>query len=71
MFVSETSFVRTEKYSQSIISTYDNVLKQYESFCELKDEKPLSKTMFNRELKALGFESTRRESGNVWFAKFA
>ena len=23
------------------------------------------------ELKALGFESTRRESGNVWFAKFA
>ena len=71
IFVNETNFVKTAKYPQSIISTYCNVLKQYESFCELKDEKALSKTMFNRELKELGFESTRRESGNVWFAKFA
>jgi hypothetical protein len=70
MFVNETALVKTDKNSKSIVSSYENVLKQYESFCELKDEEALSKTMLNRELKALGYESIRRESGNVWFAKF-
>jgi len=71
LFVQELKLTKTSKNSKSIVSTYQNVFKQYESFCELRDEEPLGRGKFNKELKALGFESTRRESGNVWFAKFA
>lgn len=71
LFVKETNLVKTENNSKSIVTTYENVLKQYESFCELHDEKPIGRGYFNRELKALGFEATRRGTGNVWFAKFA
>ncbi|MGJ0310837.1 hypothetical protein [Aliarcobacter cryaerophilus] len=71
LFVKETNFIKTENNSKSIVTTYENVLKQYELFCELYDEEPLGRGYFNRELKALGFEATRRETGNVWFAKFA
>lgn len=67
----ETNLIKTENNSKSIVTTYENVLKQYELFCELYDEEPLGRGYFNRELKALGFEATRRETGNVWFAKFA
>jgi hypothetical protein len=70
LFVNETSLVKTEKNAKSIVTSYQEVLNQYELFCELHDEKPLGRGKFNKELKALGFESTRRESGNVWFAKF-
>lgn len=52
-------------------SNYESVLKQYESYFELYDEETLVRGTFNKELKVLGFESTRRESGSVWFAKFA
>lgn len=71
LFAEESGLTKTPKDSKSIVTTYENVLKQYESFCELHDEEPLGRGNFNKELKALGFESTRRESGNVWFAKFA
>ena len=71
LFVKETNLIKTENNSKSIVTTYENVLKQYELFCELYDEEPLGRGYFNRELKALGFEATRRETGNVWFAKFA
>lgn len=71
LFVEESKLLKTSKNSKSIVTTYENVLKQYESFCELHDEEPIGRGTFNKELKALGFESTRRESGNVWFAKFA
>ena len=71
LFVEESKLLKTTKDSKSIVTTYENVLKQYESFCELYDEEALGRATFNKELKALGFESTRRESGNVWFAKFA
>lgn len=71
LFAEESGLIKTPKGSKSIVTTYENVLKQYESFCELHDEEPLGRGTFNKELKALGFESTRRESGNVWFAKFA
>jgi len=71
LFVQELNLIKTPKNSKSIVSTYDSILKQYESFCELHDEEPFGRGKFNKELKALGFESTRRESGNVWFAKFA
>lgn len=71
LFAEESGLTKTPKSSKSIVITYENVLKQYESFCELHDEEPLGRGNFNKELKALGFESTRRESGNVWFAKFA
>ena len=71
LFVKDLNLIKTPKHSKSIVSTYENILKQYESFCELHDEEPLGRGRFNKELKALGFESTRRESGNVWFAKFA
>ena len=71
LFVNETNLIKTENNSKSIVTTYENVLKQYELFCELYDEEPLGRGYFNRELKALGFEATRRETGNVWFAKFA
>jgi hypothetical protein len=71
LFVEEYNFIKTPKDSKSIISTYEDVFKQYTSYCELQDKVALSKTKFNRELKALGYESTRRGSGNVWFAKFA
>ena len=71
LFVNEINLIKTQKHPKSSISTYENVYRQYESFCELQDEEAISKTKFNRELKALGFEATRRESGNVWFAKFA
>lgn len=70
-FISESNLVKTPKDSKSIISTFEDVHRQYEFFCELHDEEALTKTMFNRELKELGFVATRRESGNVWFAKFA
>lgn len=70
-FVQEISLVKTENSSKSIISTFDYVYKHYLSFCELHDEEPIGRGYFNRELKALGFEATRRETGNVWFAKFA
>ncbi|MGJ0357912.1 hypothetical protein [Aliarcobacter cryaerophilus] len=71
LFVNETNLIKTENNSKSIVTTYENVLKQYELFCELHDEEPIGRGYFNRELKALGFESTRRGTGNVWFAKFA
>ena len=71
LFVQELKLTKTPKNSKSIVSTYQNVFKQYESFCELHDEEPLGRGKFNKELKSLGFESTRREVGNVWFAKFA
>ena len=71
LFVNETSLVKTERSPKSIVTSYQDVLKQYELFCELHDEEPLGRGKFNRELKSLGFQSTRRESGNVWFAKFA
>ena len=71
LFVKDLNLIKTPKDSKSIVTTYENVFKQYESYCELYDEEPISKTMFNRELKALGFEATRRESGNVWFLKLA
>ncbi|MGJ0334365.1 hypothetical protein NG752_10140 [Aliarcobacter cryaerophilus] len=71
LFVKETNLIKTENNSKSIVTTYENVLKQYELFCELYDEEPLGRGYFNRELKALGFEATRRGTGNVWFAKFA
>ena len=71
LFVKETNLIKTENNSKSIVTTYENVLKQYESFCELHDEEPLGRGYFNKELKALGFEATRRGTGNVWFAKFA
>ena len=71
LFVKNLNLIKTPKDSKSIVTTYENVFKQYESFCELYDEEPISKTMFNRELKALGFEATRRESGCVWFLKLA
>ena len=71
LFVKETNLIKTENNSKSIVTTYENVLKQYESFCELHDEEPIGRGYFNRELKALGFEATRRGTGNVWFAKFA
>lgn len=71
LFVKELNLIKTLKDSKSVVSTYENVLKQYELFCELHDEEPIGRGNFNKELKALGFESTRRESGNVWFAKFA
>lgn len=71
MFVKETNLIKTENNSKSIVTTYENILKQYELFCELHDEEPLGRGYFNRELKALGFEATRRGTGNVWFAKFA
>jgi hypothetical protein len=70
-FVKETNLIKTENNSKSIVTTYENVLKQYELFCELHDEEPLGRGYFNKELKALGFEATRRGIGNVWFAKFA
>lgn len=70
-FVKETNLIKTENNSKSIVTTYENVLKEYESFCELHDEEPVGRGYFNRELKALGFEATRRGTGNVWFAKFA
>jgi len=71
LFVSKTNLIKTKKHSKSIVTSYENVYREYESFCELQDEDVLTKTKFNRELKSLGFESTRREVGNVWFAKFA
>ena len=71
LFVKDLNLIKTPKHSKSIVSTYENILKQYESFCELHDEEPLGRGKFNKELKALGFESTRRGTGNVWFAKFA
>ena len=71
LFVKELNLIKTLKDSKSVVSTYEKVLKQYELFCELHDEEPIGRGNFNKELKALGFESTRRESGNVWFAKFA
>lgn len=71
LFVKETNLIKTENNSKSIVTTYENVLKQYELFCELHDEEPLGRGYFNKELKALGFEATRRGIGNVWFAKFA
>lgn len=71
LFVKDLNLIKTPKDSKSIVTTYENVFKQYESFCELYDEEPISKTMFNRELKALGFEATRREFGCVWFLKLA
>ena len=71
LFVKELNLIKTLKDSKSVVSTYENVLKQYELFCELHDEEPLGRGYFNRELKALGFEATRRGTGNVWFAKFA
>lgn len=71
LFVKETHLINTPKDSKSIVTTYEKVFKQYEIFCELHDEELLGKTKFNRELKALGLKSTRRETGNVWFAKFA
>jgi len=71
LFVKDLNLTKTPKDSKSIVSTFNSILKQYELFCELHDEEPLGRGKFNRELKSLGFESTRRESGNVWFAKFA
>lgn len=71
LFVKELNLIKTLKDSKSVVSTYENVLKQYELFCELHDEEPIGRGNFNKELKALGFESTRRGTGNVWFAKFA
>ena len=71
LFVQELNLIKTLKNSKSIVSTYESIFKQYESYCELHDEEPLGRGKFNKELKALGFESTRRESGNVWFAKLA
>ena len=71
LFVNETALVKTERNPKSIVTSYQDVFKQYELFCELNDEEALGRGKFNRELKALGFKSTRRESGNVWFAKFA
>ena len=71
LFVKNLNLIKTPKDSKSIVTTYENVFKQYESFCELHDEEPISRTMFNRDLKALGFEATRRGSGNVWFLKLA
>lgn len=71
LFVDETALVKTEKNSKSIVSSYQDIFKQYELFCELNDEEALGRGKFNRELKALGFKSTRRDSGNVWFAKFS
>jgi len=71
LFVNETALVKTERSPKSIVTSYQDVLKQYELFCELNDEEPLGRGKFNRELKDLGFKSTRRESGNVWFAKFS
>ena len=71
LFVKELNLTKTPKDSKSVVSTYENVLKQYELFCELHDDEPLGRGNFNKELKALGFEATRRGTGNVWFAKFA
>jgi hypothetical protein len=71
LFVKESGLVKTPKTPKSITTSFESVYKQYEAFCELNDEKPLGNYTFNKELKALGFEGTRRESGNVWFAKFA
>ncbi len=50
LFVNETALVKTEKDSKSIVSSYESVFKQYQSFCEFQDEEALSKTKFNREL---------------------
>ncbi len=71
LFVKDLNLIKTPKDSKSVVSTYENVLKQYELFCELHDEEPTGRGNFNKELKALGFEATRRGTGNVWFAKFA
>ncbi len=71
LFVKETNLIKTENNSKSIVTTYENVLKQYESFCELHDEEPIGRGYFNRELKKLGFEATRRGAGNICLAKFA
>lgn len=71
LFVKESSLVKTPKDSKSTTSSFENVFKRYESFCELYDEKPLGSYTFNKELKVLGFEGIRREGGNVWYAKFA
>ena len=65
LFVNESNLINTLKHPKSIVITYANVLTQYELFCELHDEKPLGMGKFNKELKALSFESTRRESDNV------
>lgn len=70
-FVQDSHLIKTPNHSKSIVSTYEKIFRQYQSFCEFHDEEPLGRGTFNKELKALGFESTRRESGNVWFAKFA
>ena len=67
LFVQETNLIKTENNSKSIVTSYENVLKQYEAFCELHDEEPIGRGYFNRELKALGFEATRRGTGNVWW----
>ncbi len=71
LFVEELNFIKTSKNSKSIVTTFEYTLKQYELYCELHDEEVLGRGNFNKELRALGFESARRGSGNVWFAKFA
>jgi len=58
---------RTQEENKTV--SFVDMFSKYKSFCKKWNEKAMRKIEFNAELKLYGFERTRRNRGNVWFAE--
>ena len=65
-FVKEFSI----KSSTDKTISFQNMYNKFKDFCKNEGEKFITKIKFNRELKKLNFESTRRAKCMVWLAEF-
>ncbi len=63
-------FVDEYEISKSYNKTipFQELYQSFLQFCKDQGEKPFTQRNFNSELKKLGFNSVRRNGGNVWFA---
>lgn len=69
LFIEDYKIIKTVGQNGEVLS-FQRLYDTYRVFCKKQGEKAITQRQLGAELKRLGFESTRRKQGNVWFAKF-